>query len=205
MGVTCDMPPNTPFFTHFFSAPPNTTVSPPEDIMRPVPNIPIAGVVVPAVPAVPVVPTVLPMAPVTAVEGAGTLHSIATPDLNALLAAQLISMGHMQMQMLRSISKPTQLSLGPQNELPKLLDNGAIAIDADKTYPKVNEFFERAMTKDPGRNLRPVLAKLTDGGFYRIDEITYLTEEELMEKVGLLLAEAKWLLREVRTAIIAGL
>ena len=202
MGVTCDMPPNTPFFAHFFSAPPNTTVSPPEDIMRPVPNIPIAGVVVPAVP---VVPTVLPMAPVTAVSGAGTLHSISTPDLNALLAAQLISMGHMQMQMLRSISKPTQLSLGPQNELPKLLDNGAIAIDADKTYLKVDEFFERAMAKDPSRNLRPVLAKLTDGGFYRIDEITYLTEDELTEKLGLLLAEAKWLLREVRTAIIEGL
>ena len=170
--------------------------------MRPVPNIPIAGVVVLAVP---VVPTVLPMAPVTAVEGAGTLHSIATPDLNALLAAQLISMGHMQMQMLRSISKPTQLSLGPQNELPKLLDNGAIAIDADKTYPNVDEFFERVMTKDPGRNLHPALAKLTDGGFYQIYEITYLTEEELTQKVGLLLAEANWLLREVRTAIIEGL
>ena len=59
--------------------------------------------------------------------------------------------------------------------------------------------------KDPSQNLRPVLEKLTDSGFYQIDEITYLTEEELMEKVGLLLAEANWLLREVRTTIIKGL
>src|SRR6266481_8973334 len=136
------MPPDTPFFAHFFSAPPNTTVSPPEDILRPVPSIPTAGIVV---------PTVLPMDPVVAVEGARTLHSVATPDLNALLAAQLISMGHMQMEMLRSVSRPTQLQLGPQNNLPHLPDNRAITIDATKTYMKVDEFFEAAMAKDPGR------------------------------------------------------
>lgn len=191
-GVDIETPPQTPLFGFFFKAAPNSTVQPPQKQPKVVPSNTEhshVGLVDAAIPSM---------------RGAPVFQgSPSRTSMNTLMTAQLLNMGQMQMQMFQNMFN------GPQHA-PKffpqpnsVIPPTNVEIDENREYPKIDNFFEALMTKQPGRNLRPLMQKLTDGGLFFIHEILYYSEEELLKFFDLRGAEPRWLLREVKKEVAA--
>jgi hypothetical protein len=113
------------------------------------------------------------------------------PDLNIIVATQLITLGHLSLKILQDVS-----------HIPNTTTNlFRPAIDESKTYPKLDEFLEPYIIDEPGRGLRPVLTKLRDSGYYRIDDV-YLCSEDHLVGLGIARGEAQWVLRKVTKSVL---
>jgi hypothetical protein len=197
LNVGPDSPPRTPLYTYYYTAPANAKVVPPAETSNTTCTEPSSGGPLPAL-ALGNEPT--------------TIGS--TPDLNTMLAMQLISMGQMQLQMFRnmfgtSVSQPNQASPFPQasntttNTPASSQLTGVTSIESHRNYSTIEDFFRQISARDPKRDVGFIMDKLLEGGMLRIDEILWFREDDLREAYGLHLAEAKWLLREVSKAVAA--
>ncbi|KAF8581335.1 hypothetical protein K439DRAFT_1619125 [Ramaria rubella] len=78
-----------------------------------------------------------------------------------------------------------------------------VCLDPTQEYTPLDIFFENLESKYPQRDLNGIMWKLVDKGMGTIDEFTLWKEEELVEKFWLLAGEARWILREAKTALKA--
>jgi len=116
------------------------------------------------------------------------------------MTMQLFTMSQMNMRTLQFPVSGTPVSPAslPNNAVP----GSPAPIDDNKLYPKIDEFLESLISKDPGCNICSIMAKLLSAGMYRISDIYWFEEQELTAaNIGLLPGEAKWLLREVKKEI----
>ncbi|KAF8522700.1 hypothetical protein BU17DRAFT_86593 [Hysterangium stoloniferum] len=181
MGISDEMPPNTPLFSHFFSAPANSKVEPPklaggvrasEAIQIPLP-----------------LPSNIPL---------NSSNMAAFPDIHSLLMTQVVGMSQMQMQMLQNmLGTPRRKVVSSPN--PGAID-GTIIVDDSTDYPRFDEYFESIGDKVVDHDLGAILAKLTDSGVYRVHELAWFIDAELKE-AGLVIGDVKWLRNEVKRAM----
>ena len=120
----------------------------------------------------------------------GLIASGGTPglDLNSLLTMQLINMGQMQMQIFQSMFGTSALQSGnflqssntTSNSPSSSQPTGVTAINSHKVYATIEDFFSQVSAKDPNRNVTFIHDRLMDDGLYRIDELLWFSEDELM-------------------------
>ncbi|KAF8495314.1 hypothetical protein BU17DRAFT_103637 [Hysterangium stoloniferum] len=181
MGISDEMPPNTPLFSHFFSAPTNSKVEPPK----------LAG-------GVRASEAIQIPSPLPSNISLNSSNMAAFPDIHSLLMTQVVGMSQMQMQMLQNmLGTPRRKVVSSPN--PGATD-GTIIVGDSTDYLRFDEYFESIGDKVIDRDLGAILAKLTDSGVYRVHELAWFTDAELKE-AGLVIGDVKWLRNEVKKAM----
>jgi len=179
IGVSLELPPNTPLFTFFYTAPANSMVSPPQTTQA----------LAPAATPTPV-PVLSPALP-TMTSPAGM------PDMNTMMTLTLMQVAQSQLHLFERLGAPNpQLGMilaGPST-------SGAVAIKPNINYPKFDQFFEDLSQECLDRDTGSILACLTDARIYRISELVAFTDTELTD-IGLKPGDVKWLRRIVQRAI----
>src|SRR5882672_7103424 len=105
----------------------------------------------------------------------------------------------MNMRTLQSIFPVSGTPVSPESLPNNAVPGPPALIDDNMLYPKIDEFLESLISKDPGHNICSIMAKLLSASMYRISDIYWFEEQELTAaNVGLLPGEAEWLLREVK-------
>ena len=196
------MPPHTLAFNYYYTAPPYSVIHPPDiDMppphldMPPEPNTYNHATGAPA----PMVASLVPAAILPVATAEGPQGGI---NLNLLMAMQLEMMSQMNMRTLQSIFPVSGTPVSPASLPNNAVPGPPALIDDNKLYPKIDEFLESLISKDPGHNICSIMTKLLSAGMYRISDIYWFEEQELTAaNVGLLPGEAKWLLREVKKEI----
>ncbi|KAF8581557.1 hypothetical protein K439DRAFT_1618927 [Ramaria rubella] len=122
----------------------------------------------------------------------------------------LLSLTQMQMQMqfmqsMHAISQNYPPTVpGPATLVSAPHDLTDVCIVPNYKYTQLDIFFEDLESKHPQRNLNGMMRKLIDGRILTTDEFTLWSEEELVGTFGLLVGEARWILREVKMALKAA-
>lgn len=189
LGVTSEKPPNTPLYAHYYTAPSNAKVEPPK-IQAAVDK------------------SFTKISPVPSVEPASSASVACGPDLQTLVMTQLVQIQQMQMvQNMLRYGGPAVAGQGT-NPIAPLFIQGLNTANSHTGVQgsgmEFSEFFEHIRSSSSGpfkRDLDKMMTQLNSAGIYQISELELFSDKELVDDVGMLLGDAKWLRLEVRKAL----
>ena len=186
MEVSEEQPPKTPLFGHFFSAPADSKVDPPNMSQSP-----------------PISTLSLPNSNTSPSYGSTTM-----PDITTLLMTQIMGLSQIQTQLMRDMvgTPRRKISNSPNpghTSYGTTCNSESITIDDSKVYPRFDEFFESLGDRTVDRDLGAILAQLSDAKVYRIHELRFFSDSELKD-MGLAIGDIKWLRNEIKKAVEGG-